>query len=95
MRFVVSTVYGYNEQTIDSNAVSPTNQWVYIAVALLGRVGTLYFDGVAVGRNPNMDFPPFQIGRTPRNWIGRSQFLTGKSRKAPAFMHGDIRLCRS
>jgi hypothetical protein len=21
-----------------------------------------------------MDFPPFQIGNTPRNWIGRSQF---------------------
>jgi hypothetical protein len=46
-------------------------------------VGTLYVNGVAVGTNPNMDFPPYQIGRTDQNWIGRSQypndpFLNGK-----------------
>lgn len=74
VRFATSTVYGYNEQDIDGVAALPTGQWVHIAVTLSGRVGTLYVNGVAVGSNPAMDFPPSQIGATPRNWIGRSQF---------------------
>jgi hypothetical protein len=74
VRFAVSTVYGYNEQVIDGNAALPTGQWVHVAVTLSGRVGTLYVNGAAVGSNPAMDFPPFQVGNTPQNWIGRSQF---------------------
>ncbi len=74
VRYAVSTVYGYNEQVIDGDAALPTGQWVHVAVTLSGRVGTLYVNGVAVGSNPNIDFPPFQVGATPQNWIGRSQF---------------------
>ena len=47
---------------------------MHVAVTLSGRVGTLYVNGVAVGTNPAMDFPPYQIGNTNQNWIGRSQF---------------------
>jgi hypothetical protein len=74
LRFAVSTVYGYNEQVIEGPVPLPTNRWVHVAVTLSGRLGTLYVDGEAVGSNPEMDFPPFQVGNTPRNWIGRSQF---------------------
>ncbi|CAF0968211.1 unnamed protein product [Didymodactylos carnosus] len=74
LRFTVATVYTYNEQVIDATAVFPTRQWVHIAVTLSDRVGTIYVNGVAVGSNPTIDFPPFQLGATPNNWIGRSQF---------------------
>jgi hypothetical protein len=74
VRFATSTVYAYNEQIIEGTAALPLNQWVHVAVTLSGRVGTLYVNGAAVGSNPAMDFPPFQIGTTTRNWIGRSQF---------------------
>lgn len=74
VRFATSTVYGYNEQVLEGAEGLPTGQWVHVAVTLAGRVGTLYVNGVAVGNNPAMDFPPYQIGNTSRNWIGRSQF---------------------
>jgi hypothetical protein len=74
VRFAISTVYGYNEQVIDGTEALPLNQWVHVAVTLSGRMGTLYVNGVAVGTNPAMDFPPYQIGSTDRNWIGRSQY---------------------
>ncbi|WP_193212797.1 LamG-like jellyroll fold domain-containing protein [Luteolibacter marinus] len=73
-RFAVSTVYGYNEQVIDADAALLSGKWSHVAVTLSGRRGTLYVDGVAVGVNEAIDFPPFRLGRTDRNWIGRSQF---------------------
>ncbi len=74
VRFATSTVYGYNQQVIDGNAALPTGEWVHVAVTLSDRVGTLYVNGIAAGASDAMDFPPFQIGNTSRNWIGRSQF---------------------
>ncbi len=59
IRFATSTVHGYNEQVLDGDAALPTNEWVHVAVTLSGRVETLYVDGVAVGTNLAMDFPPF------------------------------------
>lgn len=74
LRFATSTVYGYNEQFVDGQAALPTCEWVHVTFTLSGRVGTLYVNGKAVGSNPAMDIPPFQIGNLSRNFIGRSQF---------------------
>ncbi|MEO7099565.1 MAG: LamG-like jellyroll fold domain-containing protein [Luteolibacter sp.] len=72
-RFTIATVYGYNEQRIDGPAL-PTGQWVHVAVTLSDRVATLYINGVEAGRNLGCFLQPFQLGETPQNWIGRSQF---------------------
>jgi hypothetical protein len=82
-RFAVATVYHYNEQRIDSSVRFATGRWVHVAVTLSGAKGSLYLDGALVGENPRVDFPPFTLGPTPRNWIGRSQsesdpYLAGK-----------------
>jgi hypothetical protein len=73
-RFAVSTTYGYNEQAIDADSELPKREWAHLAVTLSGKTGTLYLNGTAVGTNPAIDFPPFQLGSTDRNWLGRSQF---------------------
>ena len=75
IRFTVGTVYTYNEQLIDTAVVFPTHRWVHIAVTLSARVGIIYIDGLVVGSIPTIDFPPVQLGITPNNWIGRSQFV--------------------
>jgi hypothetical protein len=73
-RFEVTTVYGYNAQRIEGDSPLPLNRWVHVAVTLSGREGTLYIDGKKAGSNEEIDFAPFRLGRTTRNWIGRSQF---------------------
>ena len=72
-RFTISTVYNYNEQYVEV-PVLPTNQWVHVAVTLSDRVLTLYVNGVALGRKLDCFLQPLQLGDTPQNWIGRSQF---------------------
>ena len=74
VRYAISTVHGYNEQTIDGNAALPTGRWVHVAVTLSGTVGTLYVDGIVVGTNALMTLAPFDLGETTQDWLGRSQF---------------------
>ena len=74
-QFSTSTVYSYNEQSVQGTSALPTNQWVNVAVTFSNRLATLYVNGIAVGSNANMDFPPYEInGTTPDAWIGRSQY---------------------
>ncbi|HUO08303.1 MAG TPA: LamG-like jellyroll fold domain-containing protein [Phycisphaerae bacterium] len=64
-----------NVQSVTGTSAIPTNQWVHIAVTFSNRLATLYVNGIAVGSNANMDFPPYEInGGMPNTWIGRSQF---------------------
>ncbi len=76
-QFSDSTTYGNNEQSVTGTSALPTNQWVNLAVTFSNRLATLYVNGIAVGSNANMDFPPYEInGGMPNSWIGRSQYST-------------------
>lgn len=72
-RFAISTVYNYNQQVVEGPALA-TGQWVHVAVTLSDDVATLYINGVEAGQNTGFFLQPLQLGETPQNFIGRSQF---------------------
>lgn len=61
------------EDVIDADRALPTGEWTHVAVALGGGVGRLYLDGVEAGRNDALMMTPLLLGRTQRNYLGRSQ----------------------
>ncbi|MFT2010509.1 cellulase family glycosylhydrolase [Pontibacter sp. 13R65] len=64
------------EQLINSSVVLAPNEWVHLAVTQAGTVGILYINGTEVGRNNNITIKPSQLGNTPQNYIGKSQFAS-------------------
>jgi len=74
MRFAITVDGGHGEQAVTETAALPTAQWVHVAVTLSGENATLYVNGTAVGSNSAEFLPPWQLGGTTQNWIGRSQY---------------------
>jgi fibronectin type 3 domain-containing protein len=74
VRFAITTAGGNNEQQINGTAPLPTGTWTHVAVVLNGSVGTLYVNGIQVGRNSSMTLNPGSLGTTTLNYIGKSQF---------------------
>lgn len=76
VRFAITNNGGGAEQRIIGTAPLPTG-WTHVAVTKSGNTGTLYFNGAAVGTNPNLTLSPSDLagGNTTNNWIGRSQYL--------------------
>jgi hypothetical protein len=74
VRFAITVDGGKGEQAVAGTAALPTAQWVHVAVTLAGQTATLYVNGSAVGTNTSEFLPPWQMGGTGQNWIGRSQY---------------------
>ncbi len=72
-RFVIGTTHGYNDQVVEGAAL-PVGQWTHVAITLSDRVAILYINGVEAGRNTGFFLQPVQLGETPQNFLGRSQF---------------------
>lgn len=73
-RFGISLNGNTHEEIIKAQSEVPTLKWTHVALVLGAAGGTLYFDGEPVGTNPTMTLRPADLGRTPNNYIGRSQF---------------------
>ncbi|MFT3785478.1 MAG: glycosyl hydrolase [Tepidisphaeraceae bacterium] len=73
LRFAITTSGIGGEQKIDGNSL-PLNTWSHVAVTLVGDVGTMYVNGVAVGTNTNMTLRPASLGDTTGNYFGDSQY---------------------
>lgn len=73
LRFSSSRNQFWNEESVTADAL-PTGRWVHVAVALSGKVGTLYVDGKQVATADGIWINPFQLGETTQTWLGRSQY---------------------
>ena len=62
------------EQTVDGLAPLPTLAWHHVAVVLGSTGAVLYLDGVQVGASSAVTLRPADLGNTPNNYIGRSQY---------------------
>ncbi len=72
-RFAIKSNDGA-EQRINTT-IAPTNgDWTHVAVTLNNSVGILYIDGVEVGRNDAITITPSTLGKTIKNYIGKSQW---------------------
>jgi hypothetical protein len=75
---------GNNEFGIDGKTALPVDEWHHLAV-VLGLSGVvLYVDGQPAGTDASITLRPADLGSTPNNYIGRSQF------SADAYLDGDI-----
>ena len=73
-RFGISNSGNTHEEVISGQNNVGALSWTHVAVVLGPSGGTLYFDGVPVGTNTAMKLRPADLGSTPNNYIGRSQF---------------------
>lgn len=62
-----------SEDVVDADRALPTGVWTHVAVTLGEGTGRLYVDGVEAGRNESLMMSPLLLGRTQRNYLGRSQ----------------------
>jgi hypothetical protein len=79
VRFAISTAGNGAEEVINMTtpAVLSAGVWHHVAVTLgagTTYTGTLYIDKAVAGTNTGMTLRPSNLGNTPNNWLGRSQF---------------------
>jgi hypothetical protein len=64
-----------NREDIDATGTAiPTGVWEHVALVLDSSGGRLYLNGVQVGTTTAMTMLAPELGATPNNWIGRSEF---------------------
>jgi hypothetical protein len=71
-RFAMKLGGMQGEDFVDSDRPLPIGAWTHVAVTVSDRA-RLYLDGVQVGANDNLVMSPLLLGRTQRNYLGRSQ----------------------
>ncbi len=75
---------GKHEFGIDGHPALPVDEWHHLAV-VLGLSGiVLYVDGQPAGTDASITLRPADLGSTPYNYIGRSQF------SADAYLDGAV-----
>jgi hypothetical protein len=74
LRFAISTAGNAAEQRLSYTYVFPLTTWKHVAVVLGGNTGRLYLDGVEVANNGAIALNPIDLGATPNDWLGDSQF---------------------
>jgi hypothetical protein len=74
LRFAITTSGSENEQRLSYAYVFPTATWKHVAVVIAGNTGRLYLDAAEVAQNTGMTLNPSNLGATPNDWLGDSQW---------------------
>jgi len=75
LRFALTNTGGAGEQSVSYGYAFPTATWKHVALVLAGNTGRLYLDAVEVAQSTGMTLNPVDIGATPNDWLGDSQYL--------------------
>jgi hypothetical protein len=75
-RFAISLNGPSAAQVIDGSSTLPTGIWAHLAVVIGPSGGILYVNGQQVGANSSMTLHPADLGSTPNNYFGRSQYAS-------------------
>jgi hypothetical protein len=74
LRFGITTSGNGGEQRLSYGYAFPTATWKHLAVVIAGNTGRLYLDAVEVNQNTGMSLNPIDLGATPNDWLGDSQY---------------------
>jgi len=74
LRFAITASGMANEQRLSYAYVFPTATWKHVAVVIAGNTGRLYLDAAEVAQNTGMTLNPSDLGVTPNDWLGDSQW---------------------
>jgi hypothetical protein len=89
LRFGISLNSYSSEQYMDGLAELPIGAWHHVAVVLgSSGGGVLYVDGLQASLAPAISLRPADLGNTPNNYIGKSQFA-GEPEPDP-YLDGNI-----
>lgn len=72
--FAITTSGKDGEQRLTHAYDFPTATWKHVAVVLGGNTGRLYLDGVEVAQNTGVSLNPNNLGATPNDWLGDSNW---------------------
>jgi hypothetical protein len=83
-RFAISLTGPSGAQLMDAPSALPLGTWTHVAVVLGTGGGFLYVGGQQVAANASMSLRPADLGSTPNNYFGRSQYASDP------FLDGDL-----
>jgi hypothetical protein len=75
-RFAISLTGQSGAQVIDGPSAFPTGIWTHLAIVIGPSGGILYINGQQVGANSSLTLRPADLGSTPNNYFGRSQYAS-------------------
>jgi hypothetical protein len=74
IRFAITIQGTAGEELVEGETAVPAGEWHHVVVVLGPAGAVLYLNGVQVGSNSNLTLRPADLGNTPNNYIGRSQY---------------------
>lgn len=74
IRYAITKDRSFTEQQINSTKNLPLKAWTHLVITQSDTLGTIYVDGVEVGKNTLLTLNPSSLTNVANNYIGKSQY---------------------